>query len=113
MHKGVIEPLSSAITENINHKSAYVRRNTVVCLYNVFMNFGSDVIGDIDEEIEQLLKTETDLSTKRNAFILLNKSNPEKAMEYLQHQINSEALEDIGDILQLAILKVLKQKARE
>lgn len=49
MHKGVIEPLSSAITENINHKSAYVRRNTVVCLYNVFVNFGSDVIGDIDE----------------------------------------------------------------
>jgi coatomer subunit beta len=66
-----------------------VRRNTVVCLYNVFMNFGSDIIGDIDEEIEQLLKTETDLSTKRNAFILLNKSNPEKAMEYLQQQINS------------------------
>jgi hypothetical protein len=53
------------------------------------MNFGSDIIGDIDEEIEQLLKTETDLSTKRNAFILLNKSNPEKAMEYLQQQINS------------------------
>lgn len=43
---------------------------------------------------------------------MLNKSNPTKAMEYLQHQINSEALEDIGDILQLAILKVLKQKAK-
>lgn len=34
-------------------------------------------------------------------------------MEYLQQQVNAEALEDIGDILQLAILKVLKQKARE
>lgn len=51
MHRGVIEPLSSAIIENIKHKSAYVRRNTVVCLYNVFTNFGSDIIGDIDEEI--------------------------------------------------------------
>ena len=57
MHKGVIEPLSSAITENIVHKSAYVRRNTVVCLYNIFCNFGSDIIGDIDEEIEEMLKT--------------------------------------------------------
>ncbi len=42
----------------------------------------------------------------------MNKSNPQKAMEYLQQQVNAEALEDIGDILQLAILKVLKQKAR-
>lgn len=33
-------------------------------------------------------------------------------MEYLLSQINSDSLEDIGDILQLAILKVLKQKAR-
>lgn len=60
-----------------------------------------------------MLKTETDLSTKRNAFILLNKCNPEKAMEYLLAQISSDSIEDIGDILQLAILKVLKQKARE
>lgn len=57
MHRGVIEPLASAITANINHKSAYVRRNTIVCLYNVFMNFGSDIIGEIDEEVEELLKT--------------------------------------------------------
>ena len=99
MHKGVIEPLSTAVTQNITHKSAYVRRNAVVCLYNIFCNFGSDIIGDIDEEIEEMLKTETDLSTKRNAFILLNKCNPEKAMEYLMAQINSDSLEEIGDIL--------------
>ena len=47
------------------------------------MHYGSDIIGEIDDEIEELLKTETDLSTKRNAFILLNKTSPEKAMEYL------------------------------
>lgn len=34
------------------------------------------------------------------------------AMNYLMAQIKSDSLEDIGDILQLAILKVLKQKAR-
>lgn len=83
MHKGVIEPLASAITKNLTHKSAYVRRNAVICLFNVFMHFGSDVIGDVDEDIEELLQTETDLSTKRNAFLLLNKSSPKKAMNYL------------------------------
>lgn len=83
MHRGVIEPLASAITKNLDHKSSYVRRNAVVCLYNVFLNFGSDVIGDIDDEVEELLVKETDLSTKRNAFLLLHKSNPEKALKYL------------------------------
>ena len=52
MHRGVIEPLASAISSNLNHKSSYVRRNAVVCLYNVYINFGSDIIGDIDDEVE-------------------------------------------------------------
>ena len=92
MHKGVIQPLSSAIVANLDHKSSYVRRNAVVCLYQVFIHFGSDIIGDIDEEIEKLLKNETDLSTKRNAFLLLHKTDPQKAMGYIQQQVNNQAL---------------------
>lgn len=113
MHKGVIEPLANAITSNLTHKSSYVRRNAVICLYNIYMHFGSDIIGEIDDEIEELLTKETDLSTKRNAFILLNKSNPKKAMEYLEGQIKGQTVEEIGDILQLAILKILKLKCKE
>ena len=92
MHMGVIEPLSNAITSNLSHKSAYVRRNAVICLYNIYMHFGSDIIGEIDDEIEELLRKETDLSTKRNAFILLNKSNPKKAMEYLDAQVRGQTV---------------------
>ncbi len=113
MHMGVIEPLANAITSNLAHKSAYVRRNAVICLYNIYMHFGSDIIGEIDDEIEELLRRETDLSTKRNAFILLNKSNPKKAMDYLDAQVRSQTVEEIGDILQLAILKILKTKCKE
>lgn len=113
MHMGVIEPLANAITSNLSHKSAYVRRNAVICLYNIYMHFGSDIIGEIDDEIEELLRKETDLSTKRNAFILLNKSNPAKAMQYLDSQIKGQTVEEIGDILQLAILKILKTKCKE
>jgi coatomer subunit beta len=45
MHKGVVEPLAAPITANLQHKSAYVRRNAVICLYNIYMHFGSDIIG--------------------------------------------------------------------
>lgn len=47
MHKGVVEPLAAPITANLQHKSAYVRRNAVICLYNIYMHFGSDIIGEI------------------------------------------------------------------
>lgn len=93
MHKGVIEPLATAITKNLTHSSAYVRRNAVICLYNIYMHYGSDIIGQIDDQIEELLKTETDLSTKRNAFLLLNKTSPEKAMEYLELQVKNQSVD--------------------
>lgn len=48
MHQGIIDPLSNDIVENLSHKSSYVRRNAIVCLYQVFLHFGVDVIGDID-----------------------------------------------------------------
>ena len=51
MHQGIVHPLSNDIVENLTHKSSYVRRNAVVCLYQVFLHFGVDVIGDIDEEV--------------------------------------------------------------
>lgn len=53
----------------------YVRRNAVVCLYEIFLNFGDDLISDMDEMMEKLLLNETDLSTKRNAFLLLFHAN--------------------------------------
>ena len=52
MYKGVLEPLTNVITENLEHKHTYVRRNAIVALYNIFLNFGDDLIPDIDEYME-------------------------------------------------------------
>lgn len=49
MHRGVVEPLANAISSNLKHKSAYVRRNAVICLFNIHNAFGSDIIGEIDD----------------------------------------------------------------
>lgn len=70
-----MEPLQTAIMENVQHKHIYVRRNAVVCLYEVFVNFGDDLISDLDESMERVLLNESDLSTKRNAFLLLFHAN--------------------------------------
>lgn len=33
MHKGILEPVTSAILDNLQHKHTYVRRNAVIALY--------------------------------------------------------------------------------
>ena len=42
-----------------------------MCIYNVFLNTGMELIEDYVDEIEKMCNSESDLSTKRNAFILL------------------------------------------
>jgi coatomer subunit beta len=42
-----------------------------MCIYNVYLNTGMELIEDYIDEIEKICMTESDLSTKRNAFILL------------------------------------------
>lgn len=39
MNKGVLEPLSSAILENLTFKHTYVRRNALSLLYMIYLNF--------------------------------------------------------------------------
>jgi coatomer subunit beta len=67
----------------------YVRRNAIVCLYEIFLSFGDDIISDMDEMMQALLQTESDLSTKRNAFLLLFHVNQSAAMEYLENTLFS------------------------
>lgn len=86
-YKGILEPLQTALIENVSHKHVYVRRNAVVCLYEIFLNSGDDLVSDVDEMMEKMLLTETDLSTKRNAFLLLFHANQNKALEYLNNAL--------------------------
>jgi coatomer subunit beta len=60
-------------------------------LYEVFLNFGDDLISDLDEMMEKLILNETDLSTKRNAFLLLFHANQQKALEYLNNNYSDDS----------------------
>jgi coatomer subunit beta len=54
-----------------------------------------ELLEDFVEEIERICQTETDLSTKRNAFILLFHLDQQKALAYLKQLIaNSDSDDD-------------------
>jgi coatomer subunit beta len=71
-----------------------------------------ELVEDFIDEIEKLTLNETDLSTKRNAFILLFHLDQNKALNYLKTiMANSEddPIYEMGDIFQLSILEMLRR----
>jgi len=67
----IIEPLKEAIVRNLSHRHSYVRRNAVMCIYALVKQFGSEIMPDAPDDVEQLLLVEGDLATKRNALLML------------------------------------------
>ena len=56
----------------------------MMCLYNIHQSTGIELIEDFIPEIEKICMNESDLSTKRNAFILLFHVDQQKALTYLK-----------------------------
>eukprot|EP01069_Polyplicarium_translucidae_P003695 Polyplicarium_translucidae@DN2384_c0_g1_i1.p1 len=102
----IVEPLMDPIVSNLTHRLPYVRRNAVLCVFSIVKNFGAEVIPSGLSEVAHILETETDLSTKRNAFLLLLHSDQDKAVQYVLTQ--QEAISEMGDIFQLALLGLLR-----
>ena len=110
MIKGIIEPLLQVIIENINFRHSFVRRNAYLCLIAIYKNFGTDFLVGLSEKVESLLPNESDISTKRNAFVLLYHIDREKAINYIKNTLSSDdGLNELGDIVQIAILELIRK----
>eukprot|EP00931_Biecheleriopsis_adriatica_P098663 TRINITY_DN726_c0_g1_i1.p1 TRINITY_DN726_c0_g1~~TRINITY_DN726_c0_g1_i1.p1 ORF type:complete len:1010 (+),score=277.87 TRINITY_DN726_c0_g1_i1:122-3151(+) len=106
----ILEPLKEAVLRNLTHRHSYVRRNAVMCVFSLIKSFGVEVLPEAPEDIEQLLLVEGDLSTKRNAFLMLLHCDQERAIKYvlsLQDQVSS-----MGDIFQLSVLELVRKVCR-
>mmetsp|Transcript_26162 Transcript_26162/g.46405 ORF Transcript_26162/g.46405 Transcript_26162/m.46405 type:complete len:1013 (-) Transcript_26162:171-3209(-) len=106
----ILEPLKEAVLRNLSHRHSYVRRNAVMCVYSIVKSFGLEVLPEAPEDIEQLLLVEGDLSTKRNAFLMLMHCDQDRAIKYvlsMQDQVSS-----MGDIFQLSVLELVRKVCR-
>ncbi|KAF4710713.1 Coatomer subunit beta, partial [Perkinsus olseni] len=105
----ILEPLTEAILRNLTHRHSYVRRNAVMCVYAIVSTFGEEMMPTASQEVENLLLVEGDLSTKRNAFLMLmlTPHNEEKAMSYVFSMQDQVA--NLGDICQLVILELIRR----
>jgi len=106
----ILEPLKEAVLRNLSHRHSYVRRNAVMCVYAIIKTFGVEVMPEAAEDIEQLLLVEGDLSTKRNAFLMLLNCDQDRAIKYvlsMQDQVGT-----MGDIFQLSVLELVRKVCR-
>ena len=71
------------VIENLSHRVPYVRRNAVMCVHAIYKHFGDEFLHEIVPKIETLLEAESDLSTRRNAILLLFEADIDAAIKYL------------------------------
>lgn len=106
----LIEPLVKPIIECLTHRHSFVRRNAVLTVFSIFTNFES-LIPDAPELVEAFLDSEeSDISAKRNAFIMLVNCDQERAVKYLRENIDK--ISTSGDIFQLSLLNLLRKMCK-
>ena len=106
----LLEPLVPAIKDNLEHRVAYVRRNAVLCIHSLYKTF-PDLVPDAPEEVEKFLNAESDLSARRNGFLMLFQADPSRAMNFLAEK--EESIAKYGDGFQLVVLELIRKVCRE
>jgi coatomer subunit beta len=108
----LLEPLVPSVIQNLEHRHSYVRKNAVMALAAVHkLPKGDLLVPDAPELVDKLLRSEQDMSTRRNAFKMLSASDPDRACAYLFD--NVERVADWGDVLQVAVLELIRKVVRE
>ena len=107
----ILEPLVPSITDNLEHRHSFVRRNAVMCLNELYkLPKGEQLFQDAPEKVATFLAQEQDVSAKRNAFMFLSNHDADRAVAYLSSQIDK--LIDWGAILQMAVLDLIRKVRR-
>ncbi|KAJ1609966.1 hypothetical protein OIY81_2196 [Cryptosporidium canis] len=107
----LIQPLIESILENLQHRHSYVRRNAVMCIYSIIKTFGVEIIPSAVDEVEKLLLIEGDVSTKRNAFLVLTHCDVERSLRYILSI--QENVTYMGDVIQMVLLELLGKNCKD
>ncbi|KAJ1477800.1 adaptin N terminal region-domain-containing protein, partial [Baffinella frigidus] len=108
--KDILEPLVASLRVNLEHRHSYVRRNAVLAIYNTYKCF-EDLMPDAPELIAEFIDGESDVSAKRNAFVMLCNCDQERAVAYQLSVMDQ--LSNMGDIIQLVMLELVRKVCRQ
>ena len=79
----IIEPLVPSIKSCLNHRHSYVRKNAALAIYHIHKHHGQTLVPDGAEIMDNFIKVETEIGSRRNAFLMLFNEAEELAIEFL------------------------------
>lgn len=105
----ILEPLIPSVKACLEHRHSYVRRNAALAAYSIHKNFGEQLLPDGAELMEKFITNETDVSARRNAFLMLFNEAEDIAIDFLAEHIDN--IQSFGDGFALLVLE-LSRKVR-
>jgi coatomer subunit beta len=103
----LLEPLIPSIKSSLEHRHSYVRRNAALAVYSVHKNFGEQLLPDGPELMEKFITQETDLSARRNAFLMLFNEAESIAIDFLTDHVDD--IKKYGDGFALLVLELTRK----
>ncbi|PVV03239.1 hypothetical protein BB560_002296 [Smittium megazygosporum] len=100
----LLEPLIGPVRECLEHRHAYVRRNSVLAISTIYKRF-PQLLPDAPELILSFLVVEPDSSCKRNALLMLTHSSIDSAVSWLMDSISIVGTFDA--CIQLAVIEII------
>lgn len=106
----ILSPLIPSIKACLTHKHQYVRKNAALTVFHAHKMFGETLIPDAPELIQTFLLAETDVSARRNAFLMLFNQDEDMAIEFLAQ--NMDDVGKYGDGFALLVLELTRRVCR-
>lgn len=106
----ILSPLIPSIKNCLTHKHPYVRKNAALTVFHAHKLFGDTLIPDAPEIIQSFLLSESDVSARRNAFLMLFNSDEDLAIEFLAN--NMDDVGKYGDGFALLVLELTRRVCR-
>jgi len=106
----ILSPLVPSIKACLKHKHPYVRKNAVLAVFHMHKLCGEQLLPDAPELIQEFLASETDISARRNAFLMLFNQDEGMAIEFLANNMDDVA--KYGDGFALLVLELTRRVCR-
>lgn len=106
----LLEPLVPTVKQCLEHRHAYVRRNAALAVYSIHKTFGEQLLPDGPELMEKFILQETDISARRNGFLMLFNEAESIAIDFLAN--NMDKIQIYGDGFALLVLELSRKVCR-
>lgn len=103
----LLEPLVPSVKQCLEHRHSYVRRNAALAVYSIHRHFGEQLLPDGPELMEKFIAEESDVSARRNAFLMLFNEAETIAIDFLSNNIDK--MTSYGDGFALLVLELSRK----